>query len=930
MIGETINQYKILEKIGSGGMGEVYLAEDTRLNRQVALKFLPIHLSSDETLKTRFISEARAAAKLNHPNIITIHEVGEYNGRPFFAMEYVEGNSLTDKIEKDGLPSDQAVDITLQICQGLKEAHRAGIVHRDIKPSNIIVDKSGRCRILDFGLAAVQSEERLTRTGSLLGTVEYMSPEQVRGEKVDHRSDIFSLGILFFELLTGELPFKSDHGPLTVYSILNEPPFPLARFRSDLFDEFQRIIELSLEKDKESRYQDLDEMMTDLGNLKSILEKGSGLTKEVDLFPESEKKSIAIMYFEDFTGDENLKWLCRGLPHMLITDLEQSDQLNVVSYQRLFDILKVLGNEESESINIGTATAVARRARASRILIGSIFKSGDNIRIDYQLQDVESGNLLGAGKIMGNDPLVMADELSGDIRLKLDIDFSPDGTGKVADVTTNSPEAYRYYLEGVYYSQKYNLQKAEECFNRALEYDSTFAMAYFRLAHIKRGPEKTKLLKLAVKYSHKAGQKDRHYINFLNSLMAKKSDKAIKHLKQIVKYYPEEKEAYFWLGAVYSCNLFDPKRSLKYYKRSIEIDPDFGYTYNQLAYVYNQLGEFEKSLAAINKCISLKPDEAYSLDTRGDMYAFNGKTKQAIVSYKKALEMRMVNQTLRKVGYLHLLTRKYPEAETYFQQLCACNDKDYRSEGRACLSLIYVHQGQFKKALEILKEAEIADKLENYKGTWKALKHLLRSHIFEAQGSPDKAVKEIEDNPGIWKGIYYVIWPPDYIRFLYGVGKFDKAYKIMNVLTENSGESDISYQRIQYFYSGCFELYKENYEPSIKYLEEAAEYYWDMGGNGYFQRKYMLARSYLAAGKYENSIGLFEKLLSIYSVGRSFFSIWSVKLHFYLAIAYERSGWTNKAIEQYEEFLDIWKNADPGIEEIDDARARLAKLKQET
>jgi serine/threonine protein kinase len=196
-----ISHYKIVEKIGSGGMGEVYLAEDTKLNRQVALKFIPVHLASDKTLKTRFISEARAAAKLNHPNIITIHEVSEYDGRPFFAMEYVEGKPLTEIIGAEGLPSDNAVDIILQICEGLKAAHKAGIIHRDIKPANIIIDESGRCRILDFGLAAVQSEERLTKTGTLLGTVEYMSPEQVRGEKVDYRSDIFSLGILFFELL---------------------------------------------------------------------------------------------------------------------------------------------------------------------------------------------------------------------------------------------------------------------------------------------------------------------------------------------------------------------------------------------------------------------------------------------------------------------------------------------------------------------------------------------------------------------------------------------------------------------------------------------------------------------------------------------------------------------------------------------------------
>jgi serine/threonine protein kinase/tetratricopeptide (TPR) repeat protein len=921
-----ISHYKIVEKIGSGGMGEVYLAEDTKLNRQVALKFIPVHLASDKTLKTRFISEARAAAKLNHPNIITIHEVSEYDGRPFFAMEYVEGKPLTEIIGAEGLPSDNAVDIILQICEGLKAAHKAGIIHRDIKPANIIIDESGRCRILDFGLAAVQSEERLTKTGTLLGTVEYMSPEQVRGEKVDYRSDIFSLGILFFELLTGELPFKSDHGPLAVYSILNESPFPLARFRSDLSGELQRIIDFSLEKDKESRYQDLNEMMSDLRNLEPMSDNGSSLTETMASSPEIEKKSIAVMYFDD----DNIKWLSRGLPHMLITDLEQSHQLNVVSYQRLFDILRLFGQEDSESINIKTATTIAKRAKASRILTGSIFKSGDNIRIDYQFQEVNSGKLLGAGKVMGKDPLVLADELGGEVRAKLDIEIAPDQLRKIGDVATNSPEAYQHYLEGVNYHEKYDLEKAEECYSKALKYDPTFAMAYYRLALLKEGkdnPEKLKMINMALKYSDRVSQKDRHYINSLNSATTGKFNNAIAQLRQIVKYYPEEKEAYFGIGVNYSKNLFKPKRSLKYYQRSLDIDPNNDNVYNELAYVYNQLGDFENALSSIKKCISLKPDEAYSLDTLGDIYAFNGKTNEAIESYEKALEIRTEYQSLRKLGYLHLLKREYSEAENCLKQLCACGNKHYRSEGRACLSLISLYKGQFNPALEILKEAEIADKLENYKGIWQTLKHLLRSLIFEAQGSPDKAIKGIEDDEGIWESHYSVPWPSDYIRFLGKKGDFDKAIEIINSLINKAHDDDFRLKRVGNFYSGCIEFYRKNYESAIEHLETASEYLWDMGGPAYFQRKYMLARAYLAAEKYNNSISLFEKLLSVYSVGRAFYSIWSVKMHYYLGIAYEKSGRTNKAIEQYEEFLEIWKDADEGLKSVEDAKERLTQLR---
>jgi serine/threonine protein kinase len=372
MIGETIFQYEILKKIGSGGMGEVYLAEDTKLNRQVALKFLPVHFASDKTLKTRFISEARAAAKLNHPNIITIHEVGEYDDRPYFVMEYVEGNSLADIIGKDGLPSDRAVDITLQICEGLKEAHRAGIVHRDVKPANVIIGKNNRCKILDFGLAAVQSEERLTQTGSLLGTVEYMSPEHVRGEKVDHRSDIFSLGVLLYEMLTGQLPFKGDYAAGVVYAIINEIPEMLDKHRSDISGGFQVIIDRALGKDPEKRYPDIDSLITDINNLSSGLE----------LFkPRTGHPSIAVLPFRDMSAQKDQEYLCDGVAEDIINGLTHLEGLQVVARTSAFSF-------RGRDIDI---REIGRKLNVQSLLEGSIQKTGDRLRITAQLINVSDG-----------------------------------------------------------------------------------------------------------------------------------------------------------------------------------------------------------------------------------------------------------------------------------------------------------------------------------------------------------------------------------------------------------------------------------------------------------------------------------------------------------------------------------------------------------
>jgi len=277
MIGKTISHYRILEKLGEGGMGEVYLAQDTKLNRRVALKFLPAQLASDEEFKERFKREAQAAAALNHPNIITIHEVAEYENRPYIAMEYVEGESLKKLITKKDLSINKVINMAMQICEGLSKAHQSGIVHRDVKPQNILIDKDGRVRILDFGLAKLKKDAMLTQPGSTVGTVAYMSPEQAQGMEVDQRSDIFSFGVVLYEMITSQLPFKGEHDAAMIYSIIHETPEPLARYKANVPDELQRMVEKAMEKSPEMRYQHADDLGADLRKLKMEIE--SGVTK---------------------------------------------------------------------------------------------------------------------------------------------------------------------------------------------------------------------------------------------------------------------------------------------------------------------------------------------------------------------------------------------------------------------------------------------------------------------------------------------------------------------------------------------------------------------------------------------------------------------------------------------------------------------------
>jgi serine/threonine protein kinase len=283
MIGKTVSHYRILEELGRGGMGIVYKAEDTKLKRTVALKFLPSELNHNEDAKNRFIHESQAAAALNHPNICTIHEVDESEGQSFIAMECIEGRSIREKIETGPLKLKDTVDIAIQVAEGLKEAHGKDIVHRDIKSANIMVTEKGRAKIMDFGLAKLSGKTKLTRTGTTLGTVAYMSPEQTRGEEVDHRSDIWSLGVILYEMVTGQLPFKGDYEQAIVFSILNEEPEPVTSVRTGVPMDLEKIIHKSMKKNPGERYQSVSDLLVDLRALVIRAESGKAKTQVSDV-----------------------------------------------------------------------------------------------------------------------------------------------------------------------------------------------------------------------------------------------------------------------------------------------------------------------------------------------------------------------------------------------------------------------------------------------------------------------------------------------------------------------------------------------------------------------------------------------------------------------------------------------------------------------
>ncbi|UCC80169.1 MAG: protein kinase [Candidatus Zixiibacteriota bacterium] len=675
MIGETIYQYKILEKIGSGGMGVVYLAEDTRLNRQVALKFLPDQYISDENFKVRFMREAQAAAKLNHPNIITIYEVNEYNGHPFIAMELAEGKSLEEIIKGGELPTPKIIDISFQLCEGLKEAHKAGIVHRDIKPANIIINKNERCKILDFGLAAIQSDERLTGTRSFLGTVEYMSPEQVRGEKVDHRSDIFSLGVMLYEMITGQLPFKGDYVAGVIYSIINEIPEMLDKHRSALPGEFQSIIDRTLEKDRGMRYQNVEDLLTDLRKLRS----GLGFDSSTAGPP-----SIAVLPFRDMSSQQDQEYFCDGIAEEVINALAQIENIRIVARTSSF----AFKGQDTDIREIG------RKLKVMSILEGSVRKAGERMRITAQLINVSDGYHLWSERYDCNfdDVFAIQDQISLSIVDNLKVKLLGGEKARLVKRYVVEPEAYKEFLTGIHFLRKVseqNLYRSIDCFNKALEKYPNYSQAYAGIssAYIYLGftdyappmevfpKAKTMALK-AIECEPDAGE-GHTCMGFIKIYYEWDWEGARREFEKSLELQPNFITAHSGY-ACYFMAVGDLDEAIKHGKKAVEMDP-LGLPSNMyLGLYYLRAGRLDLAREQIKRVIDIEPNVPQHHWLLGQTFILESKFDEGIGIIQKAVEMSNNNTLiLGGLGWAYGVAGRAEEAYKIINTFKAKAEREY-------------------------------------------------------------------------------------------------------------------------------------------------------------------------------------------------------------------------------------------------------------
>jgi serine/threonine protein kinase/predicted Zn-dependent protease len=975
-------RYQVIEELGNGGMGRVYKVFDTKIKDKIALKLIKPEIASDKETIERFSNELKLARKIRHKNICGMFDIGEAEGAHFITMEYIGGEDLKTMIRMStGLTIGTVLSVGRQICHGLAEAHALGIVHRDLKPQNIIIDKGGNAKIMDFGIARSMREKGITGGGIIIGTPEYMSPEQTEAKDVDQRSDIYSLGVILYEMATGHVPFEGETALSVAIKHKTEIPRDPKTINPNIPDDLQRLILRCLEKSKEKRYQSAAEVEAELEKIEKGIpttqritpERAPLTSREITVkftlkklyvpallfaaivivgvviwkviphrkpaaFPTNNKPSLAVMYFENNTGDEKLDHWRKALSELITTDISQSKYINVLSGDRLFNILRKQNLVDAKSFSSEDLKTVAQQGGVENILRGSYAKAGETIRINTTLQNMKTGEILGTEKVEGKGEeaiFTAVDDLTRKIKADFKLtpqEISADFDKEIGKITTGSAEAYKYYIEARKQHHDQKNPEAVELYQKAISIDPGFAMAYRGMAaaysNLGSVKKQRETIQKALELADRVSERERYLIQGQYYYSDPKTyDKAIDSYNKLLELYPDDT-----IGTNYLCNIYSSleewDKAIKYAEQGYRIEKNV-LSCTSLAGGYQSAGLFQKARDVYEDYLKNIGDNADIRRALGWAYLAERKFGLAQAEADRAFLLDPKgNDNFFLKGAILYLQDNLAGAESEFQKLLEAKPEYYPYSARGPLAMIDLRRGNYEKAIaQHRQRLELAQRVGEK--AWEAgarnslaLGYWKQGKFQMAEAEVDALIK-IADEENFVQSKIGGLWIKSALYLeKKSISEASKtAEEIKKII-----ESMLFKKQIRWYFDllGYIELYKNDLPKAINYYEQAAsldpspdiakdvDLLEDLG-SAYFKHRDM-----------DRARGTFEKIISQLS------SKWNgdiyVKSFYMLGRIAEQQGDKTRARGNYHKFLDLWKDADPGISEVDDAKKRLAAL----